>query len=141
MAFDIVPRSFFGPSRWTNWLGDEDWTSFLPSSGLTVSEDEKNVYVEAAVPGLDPDKVEATFDKGVLWIRGNQEDEEKSAGGSASGRKFYRKASSAFSYRVVVPGEIDESTEPQAACKNGVMRVTFAKKPQTQPKKIIIKKE
>ncbi|MCL5666705.1 MAG: Hsp20/alpha crystallin family protein [Patescibacteria group bacterium] len=136
MAFDIIPRSFFGPSRWSNFLDEEDWTSFLPSSGLTVSEDDDHVYVEAAVPGLDPDKVEITFDKGVLWIRGNQEAEEKDAN-----KKYYRKASSSFSYRVAVPGEIDESKEPEAYSKNGVMKVVFNKKPQTQPKKINVKKE
>ena len=136
MAFDIIPRSFFGPSRWANWLDEEDWTSFLPSSGLTVSEDDKNVYVEAAVPGLDPDKVEVTFDKGVLWIRGNQEAENKD-----EKKKYYRKASSSFSYRVAIPGNIDETKEPAASCKNGIMRVTFAKKPEVQPKRISVKKE
>ena len=142
MPFDLIPRSFLGPSRWQNWLDDEaDWSSFLPSSGLTVSEDDKYVYVEAAVPGLDPDRVEVTFDKGVLWIRGNQEDEKSGEAGSGSVRKFYRKASSAFSYRVAVPGEIDSSKEPEATCKNGVMKVAFAKTPEVQPKKITVKKE
>ncbi|MDE2312050.1 MAG: Hsp20/alpha crystallin family protein [Patescibacteria group bacterium] len=137
MPFDLIPRSFLGPSRWQNWLDDEaDWSSFLPSSGLTVSEDDKHVYVEAAVPGLDPDRVEVTFDKGVLWVRGNQSQEDKD-----EHKKFYRRASSAFSYRVAVPGEIDNSKEPEATCKNGVMKVTFAKVPQVQPKKIAVRKE
>ncbi len=135
MAFDLIPRSFLGPSRWSNWLDDEEWSSFLPSSGLTVSEDENHVYVEAAVPGLDPDKVDVTFDKGVLWIRGSKDQEEKEE------KKFYRRASSSFSYRVAVPGEIDESVEPGAVCKNGVMKVTFNKKPQLEPKKITVRKE
>jgi len=136
MALDIIPRSFFGPNRLASWLEDEDWSSFLPSSGLSVSEDDRNVFVEAAVPGLDPEKVEVTFDKGVLWIRGNQNSEEKD-----ENKKFYRRASSNFSYRVAVPGEIDESQEPKAVCKNGVMKVTFTKKPQTEPKKISVTKE
>ena len=135
MAFDLIPRSFLGPSRWSNWLDEEEWSSFLPSSGLTVSEDEKHVYVEAAVPGLDPEKVDVTFDKGVLWIRGSQDQEEKEE------KKFYRRASSSFSYRVAVPGEIDESVDPEAVCKNGVMKITFNKKPQVEPKRIAVKKE
>jgi HSP20 family protein len=135
MSFDLVPRSFFGPSRLPDFFED-DWSSFLPSSGLTVSEDEKAVVVEAAVPGLDPKEVEVTFDKGVLWIRGNKHDEEKD-----EQKKFYRKASSSFSYRIAVPGEIDESKEPEAVCKNGVMKVTFHKRPQVEPKKITVKTE
>lgn len=136
MALDIIPRSFFGPSRWNNWLDDEDWSSFLPSSGLTVSEDDRHVYVEAAVPGVDPDKVEVTFDKGVVWVRGSQDAEEKN-----DKKKFYRKASASFSYRVAVPGNIDTNTEPEAIYKNGVMRITFTKIPEAQPKKISVKKE
>ena len=135
MALDIIPRSFFGPSRWSSWLEDEAWSSFLPSSGLTVSEDKDRVFVEAAVPGLDPEKVDVTFDKGVLWIRGSNDQEEREE------KKFYRRASSSFSYRVAVPGEIDESVEPSAVCKNGVMKVTFNKKPQVEPRKISVKTE
>lgn len=136
---NLVPRDFFSPSlRFPNVWDDEDnyWTMSSQSSGLTVSEDDKNVFVEAAVPGIDPDKVEITFDKGVLWVKGQQETEEKD-----KQRKFYRKASSAFSYRVAVPGEIDQNKEPEAVCKNGVMKITFAKKPEVQPKKISVRKE
>ena len=136
MAFDLMPRSFMSPSRWQNFFDDEDWSSFLPSSGLSVWEDEKHVYVEAAVPGLEAENVEVTYEKGVLWVRGNKHDEEKD-----ENKKFYRKASSAFSYRVSVPGDIDENMEPQATYKNGVMKVVFQKRPEVQPKKITIKKE
>ncbi len=136
MAFDLIPRAFMGPSRLSNWLDDEDWSAFLPSSGLTVSEDEKTVSVEAAVPGLDPKKVDVTYDKGILWIRGSQEQEENN-----ENKKYYRKASSSFSYRVAVPGEIDEAKEPEATCKNGVMKVIFQKKAQVEPKRINVKNE
>jgi len=139
MAFDIIPRSFWTfpslhfPSLWEE-DEEEKWLS-LPStpSGLTVSEDDKNVYVEAAVPGIEPDKIEVTFNKGVLWIKAEGEEEEKD-------KKYYRKASRSFSYRVAVPGNIDEKKEPEAVCKNGVMKVTFTKVPEAKPKKIAVKR-
>ncbi len=137
MAFDLIPRSFLNmPNRLPSLFEDDDWASFLPSSGLTVSEDDQHVYIEAAVPGVDPDQVEVTYDKGVLWIRGasDQKEEDKE-------KKFYRKASSSFSYRVAVPGEVDENTEPDAVCKNGVMKITFNKLPEVQPRKINIRRE
>lgn len=139
---NLVPSSFFSrrfPIRQlAEWDEEDDFlpSPFSGSSGLTISEDEKNVYVETAVPGLDPEKIEVTFDKGVLWVRGNQEQEEKD-----EHKKFYRKASSAFSYRVAVPGEIDQTKEPEASCKNGVMKIAFAKMPQVEPKKIKVRKE
>ncbi len=118
----------------TPMWGDEDWdlaTTGTPS-GLSISEDEKNVFVSASLPGVDPKDVEVTFDRGVLWIKG-EASEEKEA------KKYYRKASSSFSYRVSVPGEIDTEKDPEASNKHGVITVRFTKKPQTQPKKIEVK--
>ncbi len=133
---NLVPSSFFNFPRVPSlWDEDEDfWSMSSTPSGLTVSEDEKNVYIEAQVPGIDPDKVEVTYDKGVLWVRGQEEQEEKQ-------KKFYRKAASSFSYRVAVPGDVDENQEPTATHKNGVMRITFHKRPEIQPKKITVRKE
>jgi HSP20 family protein len=102
--------------------------------GLSVSEDEKNVYVEAALPGIDPKDVEITLDKGILWIKGEAKEEEKQ-------KKFYRKSARSFSYRVAVPGDINTKVEPNAVSKNGVMKVTFAKSPAAEPKKIAVKEE
>lgn len=137
MAFDLIPRSFWNTTNRLPSIFDEDeWASFLPSSGLTVSEDEKNVFIEAAMPGLDANNIEVTFDKGVLWVRGNQEQKEED-----KDKKFYRKAASSFSYRVAVPGNIDENQEPEAMYKNGIMKITFTKQPETKPRKIAVKTE
>lgn len=132
MTLELMPKSFW---RFPAFWDDEDWT--LPAapaagSGLAVSEDDQHVYVEAAVPGLEPKDVEVTFEKGVLWIKGESKSEEKN-------RKYYRRATSAFSYRVAVPGNLDEKAEPEATYEKGVMKVTFRKKPETAPKKIAIK--
>jgi HSP20 family protein len=130
---DLVPYSFSRLPIFRNiWDDEEEWLN-SSSSGLSISEDDKNVYIEAALPGIDPKNIEVTIDKGIVWIKGEAEQEEK------DGKKFYRRAASSFSYRVAVPGEIDQNTEPQATYKNGVMAVTFAKLPQSQPKKISIK--
>lgn len=137
VAVDIVPTSnfwrlpFIASDLW------EDLTDLTPLngtlSGLTVSEDAKSVYVEAAMPGVDPKDIDVSFEKGVLWMKGSAKHEEK------DGKKYYRKASEEFSYRVAIPGEVDWNTEPVATCKNGMMTVTFAKSPKAQPKKIAVK--
>lgn len=100
-------------------------------NGLSVSEDDKNVYIEAAVPGVDPKDVDVTFDKGVITIKAEKEEEEKN-------KKFQRKASSSFYYRVT-PENVDLKKEPGAICKNGVIKLTFAKSAEAKPKKIAIK--
>ena len=136
MSRELIPRNFLE----NIWDFDDNLLSLFDtrstsglSSGLSVSEDEKHVYVEASVPGVNPDKIEVSYDKGVLWIRGQQEQEQ---GGD---RKYYRKASSSFSYRMAIPGNVDENKDPEATYKNGIMKVTFNKVPEPQPKKIAVK--
>lgn len=136
MTVDLIPNAFwrFPNFRFPSlWDGREDWLTEEPASGLSISEDERNIYVEAAVPGVEAKEVEVTFHQGVLWIKGEAKEEEK-------GKKYYRKASQNFSYRLPVPGEIDPNKEPEASYKNGVMVVTFAKKPSAKPRRIEVKK-
>ncbi len=104
------------------------------NNGLAIAEDEKNVYVEAAVPGIDPKDIELTFEKGVLLIRAETNEKEEK-------KKMIRQSRKSFVYQVSVPGDIDYNAEPEAKCKNGMMTVVFAKSPKSQPKKIAIKAE
>jgi HSP20 family molecular chaperone IbpA len=63
---DLVPRGFFDfPSR--SLLGGDDWMT--RASGVTVTEDDDHVVVQAAVPGVDPDALEVTYHKGMLHVR------------------------------------------------------------------------
>ncbi|MBS0652277.1 MAG: Hsp20/alpha crystallin family protein [Verrucomicrobia bacterium] len=109
---------------------------FSDASGLSVSEDEKNVYIEASVPGIKAEDIEMSFEKGVLWIRGEKKEETED-----KKKKYYRKATSSFSYRIAVPGNVEEGKHPAAVCKNGVLKVTFAKRKgkEVKTKKIPIK--
>lgn len=116
-----------------SFFEDEPLAAFNERSGLSISEDEKNIYIEAALPGLTADDIEVTYDNGVLWIKGEKKEEEKD-------KKYYQKASSAFSYHINVPGDIDEEQEVEADYKDGIMKVVFAKKKTSRPKKINIKK-
>lgn len=138
MAYDLIPKSFFSfpsmqlPSIWND---EDDWLTAPSSpSGLSVSEDEKKIYIEASLPGIDPKNIEMTFQDGYLWIRGatKEEDQDKT-------RKYYRHASKSFSYRVAVPGDIDDSIDPTATYKHGIMTIAFMKSPKAQPKKIQVK--
>jgi HSP20 family protein len=116
----------------------EDLGDLMPMNGtlngLSISEDDKNVYVQAAVPGIDPENIDVTFEKGILWIKGDSKEEIKN-------RKYYRKASSNFSYRITVPGDVEWNSVPVAATKNGMMTVTFTKTLKKTQNKIKVKAE
>lgn len=138
MAFDLVPNPLWNlsPFRLPKLSEDEDDWMSMPAvaGGISISEDDKQVFVSAPLPGIDEKDIDITFDKGYLWIKGEsqQEDDDKK-------RKYYRRSSDSFSYRIAVPGDIDLSSEPEADYKNGVMTITFTKSATSQPKKITVK--
>lgn len=99
----------------SNWDFEES-----QSMGLSIYEDKNHVFVEASLPGVPSDKIELSFDNGRLSIDGEKQEEEK-------GRKYYKKASSSFSYRAVIPSYVDETKEPEATYKDGIMTITFLK--------------
>ncbi|MBM3197947.1 MAG: Hsp20/alpha crystallin family protein [Chlamydiae bacterium] len=94
----------------------------MEHSGLSLCEDKDHVIVEAALPGLSPNEIEITFEKGMLWIKGEKKEEEED-----KKRNYYRKASRSFSYHIDVPGDLDMSQEPTAEYSNGMMTVRFKK--------------
>lgn len=133
----LVPKKLlmapWFPSDLDSWWNNDLITS-NNDSGLSISEDDKNVYVKAAVPGIDAKDIEITFNKGLLSIRAESTEKEEK-------KKVIRQSRQSFVYQLTVPGDIDNNTEPEAKCKNGMMTVIFAKSPKVQPKKIAIKAE
>ena len=106
----------------------------VEAAGVTVYEDEKNLYIEAHVPGIGANDVQITFEKGVLWIKGETKKERGDV-------KYHLKCSESFSYRVPVPGRIDEGSIPKATYKDGVIKIAFEKKKGTGAKKIEVQEE
>jgi len=119
--------------RWPNIWDEEDALSAVADSNLDIYETENEVVVRANVAGVQNDKVDITFEKGILWIRAEAEEEAK------EGKKFYRKASRSYSYKIAVPGNIDLKRDPEAVVEQGVVKIIFSKAEEAKPKKISIK--
>ncbi len=135
MTNDLIPANFWRfPMMPFSSIMDE-MEDLMPTSnlfnGLAVSEDEKNVYIEAAVPGVEGKDIDVTFNKGVLSVKAEKKEEEK-------GKTYHRRANRSFLYRVVLR-DVDQKAEPQARYKNGIMTVTFVKEASAKPKKIAVK--
>ncbi len=130
-------RNYLMPSllRWPEFW-DEDLSRSVSDAGLDVYETEDEVVVKASVAGVKPDKIEITFEKGVLTIAAQEEEEDQD-----KKRKYYRKSSRSYAYRVAVPGNIDLKADPEAEVENGVLVVRFKKADEAKPKKITIRKK
>ena len=128
------PAWRFPTLKWPSLFEDEEWLMpGLWQNGLTVAEDDKQVYVEAALPGVDQKDIKVTFDKGILSIQGETKEEKKK---EEEKRKYYRKATTSFAYRTLIPGTVKEGAEPQAVYTNGIIKIVFTKVPEPQPKEI-----
>jgi len=119
--------------RWPSVWDEEEWTNTPTADNLDVYETKDEVVVKASVAGVDPEKVEINFEKGVLSISAQEEEEKE-------GKRYYRKSSRSYAYRVAVPGNLDLKKEPEAKVTHGVVTITFAKAEEEKPKKIAIKK-
>jgi len=118
--------------RWPSIWDDEELSSTVADTNLDIYETGNEVVVRANVAGIALDKIDITFEKGILWIRGEEETEQK------EGKKYYRKATRSYSYKIGVPGNLDQKSEPKAVMENGVVCITFNKAEETKPKKITI---
>lgn len=107
-------------------------------SGISLYEDKDHVFVELSVPGLLSDDIQISFEKGVLWVKGEskkEEDKEKKE------IKYHTMSSKSFSYRIALPTKVDESVTPKAKLKNGILHITFEKARASRPQQIHIHEE
>lgn len=114
-------------------LGPNGLRAGQTSAGLW--EDDSSYHIELDVPGVTREDVEITLDKGTLKIAAlRKQDESESTRKSWREERFYGKVTRAFS----LPDTIDTESV-SAELTDGVLRVTIAKSPAAQPKKIDVK--
>lgn len=102
-------------------------------SGVNLYEDEEAFVLEADVPGVKPDDVKIFFDKGGISVEAKRAEEKKEV-------KYHLRSASRYAYWVPLPaGRIDESSTPEAVCKDGILKVAFPKAKAAKPLKITVK--
>jgi len=134
----IVRWDPFSLMRWPNSVFGEDMDELVPvhpSNNLDIYETADSVVVKANVAGIPDDKVDITFEKGMLWIRAENVEEQK------EDRRHFMRSNWSYSYKIAVPGNIDLKKDPTATVNHGVITVTFAKLEEEKPRKIAISKK
>ena len=99
-------------------------TGFNPNAmRVDISEDEKNIYIEAELPGMKKEDVKVTVEDGVLMIRGErkQETEEK--------KKNYHRVERVYGSfsRAFTLGENINKDNIEAKYEDGVLHLTLPK--------------
>jgi HSP20 family protein len=100
----------------------------VTSLGLDVYETNESFVVKAAIPGVEPEKVDIAVDDDVLTIKGEfeQKDETNEVGYV---RRELRYGS--FQRSLRLPPTVD-ADKAEAAFENGVLKLTLPKKPEAR---------
>ena len=96
---------------------------FATAPALEMSETNKAYKITAELPGIDPEKVELTFDDGVLRIAGEKKEEREE---NERGYRLSERSYGAFERAVSLPAAADPN-KIDAKFRHGVLTVTIAK--------------
>jgi HSP20 family protein len=102
---------------------------------VDIREEADAFYVDAEVPGVDPQDLKVDVEKSVLTISGERKAEKDEAeGGYRRVERYYGTFSRSFS----LPETVD-ATDIQADLKNGVLTLRLPKKEAPKPRAIPVR--
>jgi HSP20 family protein len=107
--------------------------AFVPA--MDVYQDKDNVYVETALAGVDPEKVEISIENDVLTIKGSTEKKSE-----VEDKAYYRKEvqAGAFYRSVGLPTHV-VGDKAAAEYREGLLKITIPKAEEVKPKTIKVK--
>lgn len=115
---------------------EEQWPDLTMTEGLDMHEEEDSVVVKAPVPGVPAEKVEVTFEDGVLRIKARIEETEEEKKKKKVVYRMDKVAS--FDYTTTLPRPIDEQSL-EASVVDGVVIVRAKIAEAAKPRKIAVK--
>lgn len=118
---------FFGPA-----IGNGETTSRV-SAPASLWEEENQWCVEIDLPGVKQEDIDVTLEKNALRLTAQRPAPQEN-------RKFFHQERSYGQIQRLI--SLPETVDPEridAELKDGVLRLTLAKRPELQPKKIQVK--
>lgn len=118
---------------WDRFINnDENQGEMEIIPAMNIKENDKNIHVEMAAPGLTKDDFKITLDEGILTVSAEKEEKEEE-----EKKGFVRKEFSynTFSRSVSLPETVDEDKEVEATYRDGVLKMNIFKKENQIPKK------
>lgn len=101
---------------------------------INVGTTPESIEIMALAPGLEPDSLQLTVDRGLLVIAGERKSQVPEPGDSTS---VYAQERFAGSFRRVVslPEDAD-AAKVDATYRDGILRVSVAKRESSRPRRI-----
>jgi HSP20 family protein len=101
---------------------------------VDILEDKDRFVLRADVPGVDPDAIEISMEKGILTLSGERREESTEA---FDGLKRIERVNGRFRRRFTLP-EAADADNITARSANGILEVTIPKQPEVQPRRITV---
>lgn len=131
-----LARLLYRPVMWDE--AEQDWPQMTMTEGIDVYEEEDKVVVKAAVPGISPDKVDVTFEDGVLRIRAKVEETQEEKDKKRVTYRMDRVAQ--FDYTTTLPRPVDAQSI-QAVVEDGVVVISAKIAETAKPRRIEVSKK
>ena len=125
--FDRLTRRLF-----TGWDGASALGRGYMPMDATRTDDE--VVLHFDVPGIDPESIDVTVDRGVLSVSARRAEEH-----NENGRRFIRERITGTFARSVRLGDALDADKAEAAYADGVLTVRVPVAEQAKPRKVEIK--
>jgi HSP20 family protein len=106
--------------------------SYIPA--VDIREEKDHYLVSADLPGVRPEDIEITAEKGVLTLRGERKSERRD---EAAGYERLERVTGSFVRRFTLPENV-QADAIKAKFNHGVLTVTLPKQPEVQPKKVVV---
>jgi len=131
----------FDPFKEIENFFDDDWfPTLIPLRrysipAVNVSENENEIIVETALPGIDPKKVDITVEDNILTLRSKMEEKKEDRK-----KQYYRREirTSGFERSLSLPCKV-KPDKADAKYKDGVLKITLPKAEEAKAKRIAIK--
>ena len=106
--------------------------AFIPA--VDVSEEKDRFVVRADLPGVPPEQVEVTAEKGVLTLRGERKSDRKE---QAEGYERVERVTGSFTRRFQLPENV-QADAIKAKFTHGVLEISIPKQPVVPAKRVTI---
>jgi HSP20 family protein len=101
-----------------------------------ISEDSEGFTVQMALPGIEPSQIDVQVENHVLRVNGKRKSE------TSEQTRWYTRSipDGVFSCSFKLPGHVDHE-KSMASYKHGVLTITFPKREEAKPRRIMIESQ
>jgi HSP20 family protein len=114
--------------------GTSTEVAFIPA--VDVYEEKDRFVVKADLPGVNPDEIEVTAEKGVLSLHGERKAEKRD---NAEGYERSERVTGSFTRRFALPENV-QADAIKATFTHGVLEVSIPKQPEVAAKRIAVER-